>query len=663
MASAQGIRAGKAFVELFADDTKLVRGLKAAEQKLKAFGAGVRSLGTKFFALGAGIIAPLVSASKVFADMGSDLIDMSQRTGTSVEALSELGYAAEQSGADLTTLEGGLRKMQKAIVAAANGSKAAQESLARLGLSAEQLGRLAPDEQFALIADRLDQIQNPAVKAATAMEVFGKTGTALLPLMNGGAKGIAALREQARALGLTMATEDAQAAEAFGDTLDTLWKVLRQGVFHIGAAVAPILSDLAETFIRIATSIAGWIKRNRDLIATVFKVAAVIAGIGAGLIALGTLISGVGAAFGVAASLITGIGTVLGMIGTALAALISPIGLVVTAVAALGAYLLYVSGAGGEALQWLTDRFLDLKSDALAAWQGIGDALAAGDIALAAKVLWLTLKMEWQKGVHFLNELWVTVKEFFLSTWTEAVYGAAMIATNAWAGLQSAWTETVDFLSDAWTLFTTSITKGWHTAVGFIQKAWVRLKSLFDSDLDAEAEVTRINEEVSAKNEAVDEERDRRIFQREQARKKRLSEIEGDRSGALEQLDQMRESEHAARQRQQDADLQASEDSLAQARKEWQDAIAEAAKKRTDSESPEAPKRVERAKIELEGMDEVLAQVGEQRFSTTGTFNAAAARGLGGGNSAERTATATESTARSVKKLEERSRLGQPAFS
>jgi hypothetical protein len=314
-----------------------------------------------------------------------------------------------------------------------------------------------------------------------------------------------------------------------------------------------------------------------------------------------------------------------------------------------------VSGVGGQALGWLRDRFNDLKEDALAAWQGIGDALAAGDIGLAAKILWLTLKIEWQKGVHFLNEQWVKVKEVFLSTWTEAVFGAAKIATNAWAGLQSAWTETVDFLADAWTLFTTSITKGWYTAVGFIRKAWVQLKSLFDSDLNAEVEITRINEEMSAKNEAVDKERDSRIFQREQARKKGLSEIEKDRSGALEELDQKREAEHTARQRQQDADLKASEDSLAQAQKEWQDAIAEAAKKRA---TLGGPKRVERAKLGLEGMDEVL-----QRFSTTGTFNAAAVRGLGGGTAAERTAIATESTARSVKKLEERSRLGQPAFS
>ena len=65
MASSQGIRAGKAFVELFADDTKLVRGLRGAERKLKAFGAGVQSMGTKLFGLGAAIVAPLAATTNV----------------------------------------------------------------------------------------------------------------------------------------------------------------------------------------------------------------------------------------------------------------------------------------------------------------------------------------------------------------------------------------------------------------------------------------------------------------------------------------------------------------------------------------------------------------------------------------------------------------------
>src|SRR5690606_8693374 len=136
--------------------------------------------------------------------------------------------------------------------------------------------------------------------------------------------------------------------------------------------------------------------------------------------------------------------------------------------------LVYASGVGAKALQWLSARFGNLKAEALAAWQGTGDALAAGAISLAAEILWLTLKLQWQKGVAAINEVWATVKEFFLATWTEAVYGAAGIATNAWAGLQTAWVHTVDFLRDAWSVFTTWLVQAWHTSIGFIKKAWIK---------------------------------------------------------------------------------------------------------------------------------------------------------------------------------------------
>ncbi|MFN5627073.1 MAG: hypothetical protein ACK5DM_24210, partial [Planctomyces sp.] len=110
-------------------------------------------------------------------------------------------------------------------------------------------------------------------------------------------------------------------------------------------------------------------------------------------------------------------------------------------------------------------------------------------------------------------------------------------------------------------------------------------------------------------------------------------------------------------------DMQASADAIAAARKEWEAAIAEAAARRKDTNSPETPERLRKASDTLAATDASLQQVQEARLSTTGTFNAAAVRGLGGGNAQERTARATESTAQSVKKMEERSRLGQPAFS
>ncbi len=662
MASSQGIRAGKAFVELFADDTKLVRGLKAAEKRLKAFGAGVQSIGTKLFGLGAAAVAPLLATTNVFADMGDQLAKMSARTGISVEALSELGYAAEQSGADLETLEGGVRKMQKFLVEAAQGSKGAGDTLSKLGLRLSDLGRLTPDQQFELLADRISKIQDPAIRAATAMEVFGKTGTSLLPMMQDGAKGIEALKQQARDLGLVISTEDAKAAETFGDTLDDLWKVIKSGVFAIGAALAPLLQDLATSAIRVAKVTADWVRQNKGLIVTVFKIAAGVAAAGAVLVVLGTLISGVGAAFGVAASIITGIGTVLGVLGTVIGSLLSPIGLVSAAVVGLGAYLLYGSGVGSQALQWLADTFNALKDDALAAWQGIGDALAAGDLALAAKILWLTLRMEWQKGVAFLQEHWIAFKEFFLSVATDAFYGVVGLLIDAWAGLQVAWIETTAFMADAWTVFTSSMTKGWNTAQNFISKGVLRLMKLFDSSLDVEAASKILDEDFQKKNSETDRNAQRMVGERDLRRQDQRTLIEADRQGAQAEVGRMAEADRLARQQQNEADMQSSADALQQARKEWEDAIAEAARKRQEVEASGDPARIKKAKTSLEGMDDLLSQVGQEKVSVKGTFNALGARGLASEGPAERTAKASEETAKNTKRLLQEAQHGGLTF-
>ncbi|HMQ17314.1 MAG TPA: hypothetical protein PKC49_15210, partial [Phycisphaerae bacterium] len=89
MADTKGIRAGRAFVELGVSD-KLTKGLQAAEKRLKAFGEGLRSVGTKLAAIGGTALTALFGTAKTFADMGDSLDEMSARTGVSVETLSEV---------------------------------------------------------------------------------------------------------------------------------------------------------------------------------------------------------------------------------------------------------------------------------------------------------------------------------------------------------------------------------------------------------------------------------------------------------------------------------------------------------------------------------------------------------------------------------------------
>ncbi|MCL4743595.1 MAG: hypothetical protein KJZ54_15480, partial [Phycisphaerales bacterium] len=211
MAGAKGIRAGRAFVELGVSD-RLTAGLRAAQRRLQAFGAGVRSVGTRIAAIGTAGLAPLAASVRSFASAGDVLDKMSQRTGISVEALSELGFAAEQSGADLQTLEKGVRTLQRSINDAERGLSTATDAFSDLGLTAEQLRGLTPEEQFKLVAEALSRIEDPSKRAALAMQLLGRAGTQLLPLMQNGVRGIEELQEQARSLGLTVSTETAKDA-------------------------------------------------------------------------------------------------------------------------------------------------------------------------------------------------------------------------------------------------------------------------------------------------------------------------------------------------------------------------------------------------------------------------------------------------------------------
>ena len=415
--SAGAIRAGKAFVELYGDKSKLVRTLQSASKDLKAWGASIAGIGAKVFAAGSALTAPFIAAAKTFSDFGSQLGDMSGRTGASVEALSTLKYAADQTGASVEDLETALKKQGKTIGDAALGSQTSAEALGHLGLSVQQLMSLKPEDQFRLIASRLAAVKNPALKAAVAMEIFGKSGTKVLPMI----ADLGNLENAARALGLEMSTEDSAAAHKLGDAWTDLTSVMKMAAFHVGAAVAPALQAVTEAGTRVVAWTANWISQNRELIAAVFKVGVIVAGVGAALIALGTVIAGLGFAIGAVVTIGGVVVSVFGAIAAGVAFLISPVGLVIAGLVALGVWFFRCTEAGQAAVGWLIDVFSDLKDQTLATFGGIKDALAAGDISLAAEVLWSSLKLVWLKGTTFLTEHWLEFKADFMSIAVEAV--------------------------------------------------------------------------------------------------------------------------------------------------------------------------------------------------------------------------------------------------
>ena len=535
MASPKGIRAGRAFVELGVSD-KLTAGLRRAQRRLKAFGEGVRAIGVRVALAGAAAVTALGGAVRVFIKAGDELEKMSRRTGLSVESLSELGFAAEQSGADLETVEKGVRTMQRAINDLGRGLSTQVDAFGALGLSMADLAGLSPEEQFKHIAERLSRVEDATKRAAIAQQIFGRAGTRLLPLMEEGAAGIEALQEEARKLGLTISGETAKDAARLTDALNVVRRVLRQAVFVIGSALAPVVEDLAERLTRIVVVSTDWIKRNKALVVTAAKVAVGAIAIGAALIALGLLLALVGAAFGGLAAIVAGVGAALTFIGSVLGALLTPIGLAVVAVVGLGIALLRSSGAGAAALEYLGEQFEVLRGVAGRTLQGIADALAAGDIPLAAKVLWAGLRLLWLEGTADLSRIWLRTRAFFVSTAQSMWFGAVAAAQIALHGLEVAWIETTAFLSKTWTRFSGGIQKIWNGAVSFVAKRILEIQGLFDRSLDVEAAKRQVDEDLERRLAEIDEGAREALAQRERARERQRRESRELNEATLEQL-------------------------------------------------------------------------------------------------------------------------------
>lgn len=622
--NASGIRAGRAYVEVGAENSALERGLKQAEARLKAFGSSVMSVGRNVAGLGAGITAPFLGAAKVFADAGSTLNDAAARTGMSVEALSALGHAAQQTGTDLTAVEGGVRKMQKALVAGSEENLAAASTFAALGLSVEQLMKLSPDQQFEAVAKAIAKIPNPTAKAGAAMQIFGKSSTVLVPMIDD----LAALTSEAKKFGLVWTGDQAKQADAFGDAMDLLRAVLSRVVSLIGSSLQPMLTDLAMNLATATKRVMDFVSTHKSLIVVAFKAGVVITGVGAALLAIGATIATVGAGLGVLATVFTGIATAIGV-------MLSPVGLLIVGLVAATTGFVRFSTLGQQAMEGLKDGFGSLLATAQEAFKGIADALRAGDISLAAQILWAGLKVEFLKGLNFLRSAWADWGVAVTDVFRGVSFGYARLMLDGIAFVESKFAGTVSVLQTLFADFVAGLQKSWNSFGGFFAKVWERIKALF-SGKDIEAEIQRINDEVAAKNAAIDQGTAGRKSEIEATRQGKVDKINADLAEQQKSVNDQQEAENEARRQAAQKGLEGAADALAKAQAELDALVGKAGKEAAATKIGGIGTRKGPGPEDLAGIEAGIGEAAAKaKVDVSGSFSAAALKGLGAGQSVQ----------------------------
>lgn len=258
---------------------------------LQKFGKSMQKVGASFAAVGGAITAALGVAVKSLANAADVADDTAKRTGLTVEAVQELGYVAKMTGSNLATVEVALRTMQKGLTDSGTESAAFTSALETLGLSLAELRAMNPQAQFDALSQAIAGVADPSQRAGLAMTVFGRAGTALLPMLAEGADGIAKLKDEAHKYGYVMSQEVAEAGSNFNDNLDRLKGSLGGLAQQVVAGLLPTLNSLVKCAADVVAGIKEWINNNPNLVSTL---AHVVASVGAVLTVFGALVAACG---------------------------------------------------------------------------------------------------------------------------------------------------------------------------------------------------------------------------------------------------------------------------------------------------------------------------------------------------------------------------------
>ncbi|WP_436714966.1 phage tail tape measure protein [Roseiconus lacunae] len=432
------IKAGGAYVEIGIRN-RIAQGARQVEADLKNLGRRVGSFGAGAIGASSAILGPLAAATQGFASMGTEVAQLSERTGVGVRALSELKYAAEQSGVDFGDLGGAMEELNIRLgEAVIDQSGAAADALKKLGLDANALADMPLPERLEVLADAISGISNNAKKQFLADEIFGGDAFKVMGLLNQGADGIKGLRQEAESLGLSMGNEQAKSAQQFTKSMNRLWSLLKGVTFTIGGALAPVLTDLVDLISAGTKGFLGFVKENQTVIQ-------VVAGVAAGIGIAGGALVGIGAALTLAGIAVGGLATVFG-------ALLSPIGLGIIAVGGLGAAILTYTDLGGAAIQWLKDEFGPLVDSAREAVEGIKAAIQTGDLEKAWQIVTELMQLVWAKMTDKFQDAWDSMVLAVLDTGAglvEKIGGAIEGLAAALDKLLSKYRSVYDTIYDA----------------------------------------------------------------------------------------------------------------------------------------------------------------------------------------------------------------------
>lgn len=424
MAGQQGIRAGKAFVELYANDRKLVRGLRSAQRKLKRFGASITAIGAKLLGIASIAATPLAFTIKAASDMEETMNKFNVVFGESSRVVKEWGDDfAKNVGRSKEQIANFMAGSQDLFVPLGFEPGAATEM-------SKQITKLAVDlASFNNMADA-DVIRDLHAALTGSGEVMKKYGVLVSEaavkqelLRQGMDPKTATDQDKVMARlsiimkGTTAAQGDAiRSSKSFANQMKRLKAAVSDASVSIGNAILPTITKFVTKIADTVEYIGKWIEENAGLVKVIAIVATAIGAAGAALISLGAAAAVVSFAMG-------GLASIASVLAGVISFLVSPVGIAIAVLALFVGWLI----KSGVAMEWLGSMFGPMFDHFSDAFEAIKSALTGGDLSGAAKIALAALELAWVKGTNKILEIWNAILLKMKTAWSDTVGGLSNV--------------------------------------------------------------------------------------------------------------------------------------------------------------------------------------------------------------------------------------------
>lgn len=242
---------GNLRVNMGLDSAQFQAGLSRAGKSMDGLAKKVAVFGAAVGAAMTAAVGALSVSVKRTIDEADNMAKSAQKFGVGIEELSRLKHAADLSGVSLETLGKGMQRLSRNMTDAEQGLQAPKRAFDALGISIKNSdGTLKSSTQIMTeVAGRFGAMEDGAAKTSLAMQLFGRAGAEMIPMLNGGADGLREMMHEAENLGIVIDTKTAKAAEAFNDNLTRLGRAKDGLILKVTAALLPTLELLSDKFI------------------------------------------------------------------------------------------------------------------------------------------------------------------------------------------------------------------------------------------------------------------------------------------------------------------------------------------------------------------------------------------------------------------------------